>query len=165
MKKLYTILLISLSLSFLSCHSDNLDEGLISSSFDSKKIEKLINQYRKEGRECGSTFYPKVEPVKWNKKLAKAAEKHSKDMEKNNFFNHNSSDGKTAGDRIKAEGYPWATYAENIARGYTTEDSLIEGWLNSEGHCKNIMKAEVREMGFFKAGSYATLVLSVQRKE
>jgi uncharacterized protein YkwD len=37
--------------------------------------------------------------------------------------------------------------AENIAAGARDADSVVRGWLNSPGHCANIMGAQYREMG------------------
>lgn len=99
---------------------------------------------------------PPVSPVTWNDQLATAAFNHSNDMNSNNYFNHNSPAGSTAGDRITAAGYTWRTYGENIARGYTSEQSVIDGWINSEGHCKNIMNPSFKEMGVARVGNYWT---------
>ena len=40
---------------------------------------------------------------------------------------------------------------ENIAAGYSTVLSVIEGWLKSPGHCANIMSPYFREIGAAKA--------------
>ena len=40
---------------------------------------------------------------------------------------------------------------ENIAAGYSTVLSVMEGWLKSPGHCANIMSPYFREIGAAKA--------------
>jgi uncharacterized protein YkwD len=76
-----------------------------------------------------------------------AAYLHSEDMVLNDFFSHTGSDGSSAGQRISRQGYPWRTYGENIAVGYPTVSSVIQGWLGSEGHCRNLMNPAFTEIG------------------
>lgn len=117
---------------------------------------KLVNDKRKSGCNCGSTFMPAVNPLTWNDLLASAALAHSKAMNVNNFFSHTSLNGASAGDRITAAGYKWNTYGENIAAGQPTEQAVFDAWIASEGHCKNIMAANFKEMGAAKDGKYWT---------
>lgn len=98
-------------------------------------------------RECGNTPYGPAPPVSWSDNLAMAAYLHSEDMVLNNFFSHTGSDGSSAGQRISRQGYPWRTYGENIAVGYPTVSSVIQGWLGSEGHCRNLMNPAFTEIG------------------
>ena len=74
---------------------------------------------------------------------------------KNKYFAHIGSDGSTAGSRIEEAGYNWRTYGENIGQGYKSEEEVIEGWLHSAGHCKNIMSKNFN--GLYNI-SYITLV-------
>ncbi len=115
------------------------------------QILSLINKARSLGRTCGSTFYPATTPLTWNSKLYQAALGHSNDMATNNFFSHTGSDGKNAGSRITAAGYSWFTYGENIATGYFSAQSVIDGWLASSGHCKNIMNPSVTNVAAARA--------------
>jgi uncharacterized protein YkwD len=106
-----------------------------------------VNQARSVDRMCGSTSYPVAPPVAWNDTLAMAAFLHSSDMAVNQFFSHTGSDGSSPGDRITREGYDWWTYGENIAVNYPTVSAVMEGWLASEGHCRNIMSSTFQEIG------------------
>lgn len=121
-------------------------------------ILALVNNARKSGCTCGSTVMPAVPPLTWNNLLEKAALLHSADMNKNNYFDHTAPDGSNPGDRITQVGYTWLAYAENIAKGYTAEQAVMDGWLKSEGHCKNIMSSKVKEMGVGRDGNYWTQV-------
>jgi uncharacterized protein YkwD len=80
-------------------------------------------------------------------KLILAARVHSQDMADKRFFSHTGSDGSDAGDRIAAQGYAWTTYGENIAAGYATPESVVEGWMKSEGHRDNILNPDMTELG------------------
>lgn len=45
---------------------------------------------------------------------------------------------RSTGDRISTCGYTDGMWAENIAYGYTTPESVMAGWLNSVGHRANL---------------------------
>jgi uncharacterized protein YkwD len=114
-----------------------------------------VNQARSAGRLCGNTPYGPVPPVSWSDSLATAAYLHSEDMALNDIFSHTGSDGSSAGQRISRQGYPWRTYGENIAVGYPTVASVIQGWLGSEGHCRNLMASSFTEIGAgYAVGSF-----------
>jgi uncharacterized protein YkwD len=68
-------------------------------------------------------------------------------MATKNYFSHISADGRTLADRINATGYAWSSIGENIAAGYSTVDSVMNGWMSSDGHCANIMNASFTEVG------------------
>ncbi|MGF1833576.1 CAP domain-containing protein [Photobacterium sanguinicancri] len=106
-----------------------------------------VNAARAVGRNCGSTFYPAVAPLTWDAKLQSAAQVHSTNMANYNFFNHTGLDGKSASDRVTDQGYAWRSVAENIAAGQKDIDTVMTTWLNSPGHCKNIMGSNYTQMG------------------
>jgi uncharacterized protein YkwD len=106
-----------------------------------------VNQARSVNQVCGTTPHSPAAPVSWSENLAMAAYLHSEDMALNNFFSHTGSDGSSAGQRISRQGYPWRAYGENIAVGYPTVSSVIQGWLGSEGHCRNLMDPDFTEIG------------------
>ena len=141
----------------ISCDKND-DNDNISKKVNQKKLLELVNNYRKKGCNCGGQYMSPTEPVVWNDLLEFAAQKHSNDMDKNNFFSHTSSNGKNPGDRISEAGYKWKTYGENIAKGRKTENDAITGWMNSADHCKNIMNPNFREMGVAASGNYWTQI-------
>ena len=98
-----------------------------------------INSARAQARSCGSTAYAATTALAWDAKLFAASAKHSADMAANNYFAHQGLDGRSPAQRVTAEGYAWRATGENIAAGYATIDSVMTGWLNSPGHCANIM--------------------------
>lgn len=117
---------------------------------------QLVNGVRKTGCKCGDTWYAPAPALTWNAQLEKAAQAHSRDMSRNNYFSHTGQDGSTAGSRMQDAGYQWRNYGENIAAGWTTEQEVITGWLHSTGHCKNIMNKDFREMGVARTGNLWT---------
>ncbi len=117
------------------------------SNFQASALAR-VNQYRAAGATCGSHgAFPSAAALSWNALLTQAAEGHSQDMVANDFFAHNSFDGRTFDQRIEASGYTWSRVAENLAAGQTGVDEVMAGWMASEGHCVNIMNASLTEIG------------------
>jgi uncharacterized protein YkwD len=117
---------------------------------------KLVNQVRQKGCQCGDTYYPAAPAVVWNDKLEMAAAKHSADMYKNSYFSHIAADGTNGGSRLDVVGYNWIAYSENIGMGYADEKEVVEAWVQSPSHCKNLMGKEYKEMGVARVGTYWT---------
>lgn len=99
---------------------------------------------------------PPVQPVTWNNQLAQAALGHSIYMNNKGRFSHLGRRGIGPGQRIRAAGYNWKAYGENIGYNYPDEQAVIAGWLQSVGHCKNIMDPHFKEMGVARSGAYWT---------
>ena len=106
-----------------------------------------VNQARATQQNCGGEIMPAVPALTWDLDLQDAAYSHSSDMANNNFMSHTGSDGSSPQDRIEATGYSWSTWAENVAAGQKDIDAVMTSWMNSPGHCKNIMNGSVTEMG------------------
>ena len=117
---------------------------------------KLVNEARRTGVQCENVWHPPAPPLTWNVQLEAAALLHSADMYQKKYFSHIEGDGSTANTRIEKAGYNWMAYGENIGMGYTTEKDVIEAWLKSPGHCKNIMSPNYKEMGVGRVGDYWT---------
>lgn len=135
----------------------------VNTNLDNTAMLKLVNDTRAAGCTCGTTVMPPVAPLKWNDMLASSALSHSKDMNATGKLDHNSSDGTSFSDRITAAGYRWSTVGENIAWGQTTEQEVFNDWINSEGHCKNIMNGSFKDFGAAKDGVYWTQDFGTQR--
>jgi len=117
---------------------------------------QLVNDVRKKGCTCGTTSMPAGGVLTWNDQLAKAGYDHSVDMNTHDYFSHTGLDGSTPGQRITAAGYAWSSYGENIANGYPDEQVVMNAWLGSEGHCKNIMNTGFTGIGVGRDGTYWT---------
>lgn len=111
-----------------------------------------INHLRENGCNCGTTHMPPAPPLSWNNILESAAFFHAKDMYKKSYFSHTSQDGRTSQDRIIAAGYNFKGYksyaiGENIAQGQQSIAEVMDGWIKSEGHCRNLMNPAFKEIG------------------
>jgi uncharacterized protein YkwD len=112
-----------------------------------RRILDLINQARATPRYCGSTAFNAVRPVRWNDSLAEASRLHADDMARYNYFSHSGRDGSNPWDRIERAGYRWRSTGENIAAGQRNAEEAVAGWIESPGHCANLMDPRFTEMG------------------
>jgi uncharacterized protein YkwD len=104
----------------------------------------VLNQARAVGRNCGATFFPAAPALVWDNQLAQAALAHTQDMASRNFFGHTNPDGESPFDRTEQAGFGRAT-GENIAAGYSTLNIVMQGLLDSPGHCANIMRQSYKQ--------------------
>lgn len=139
---------------------DSVTFTAIDTSMDAENatLLALVNKVRSEGCNCGSDSMPPVDSVLWDFSLAQAALSHSEDMNTNNFLSHESSDGSDLPARLARVGYLWSAISENVSKGYATPQEALNGWLASEGHCKNIMNGNFLHMGSGRDGVYWTEV-------
>lgn len=102
------------------------------------KVIQLVNQERAK---------VKLDPLKVDTQLASAAQQHSKNMANKDFFSHTGKDGSSPFTRIEQTGYLFSTAGENIAAGYTTPETVVQGWMRSSGHRANILNPNFTEIG------------------
>lgn len=156
-----------------SC-SESWPEGQASAE---EEILALVNAARASGVSCGSTAMPPVPALSMDETLRCAARAHSQDMMDRDYFSHGtwnpnacecSSDqecgggmmcagettssspmlcGKAPALRVQEVGGPAGAGWENIAAGNSTAQATMNQWLDSEGHCKNIMSGAVTTIG------------------
>ncbi len=104
-------------------------------------------------------------PLKVVDSLTHAARFHATDMSEDNYFSHTSYDWANGelvqscswSDRLVTYYADWQSLSENIAAGYSTPAAVVDGWMNSEGHRKNILSPSNWEIGvgyFEGSGTY-----------
>ncbi|WP_293248195.1 CAP domain-containing protein [Nannocystis sp.] len=121
----------------------------------------IVNQVRSQGANCGSkgAFGP-AGPLTMHPALRCAARKHSVDMAVRNFFDHINPDGETPWDRMGKAGYgSYSAAGENIAAGSPDAAGTMDQWMNSDGHCANIMNPAFEHIGvgYSTGGQYGHL--------
>ena len=126
-------------------------------------VIEMTNAFRREN---------KLGQVRINPKLSAAARKYAALLAKTQEFSHTAG-GTNAGDRIKASGYDFCGYGENLAmaadsRGFASRplaSSAVTGWINSPGHRANMLAPNVTEIGIgvalvpYKYPKYVTVQL------
>jgi uncharacterized protein YkwD len=106
------------------------------------------NRARAAGATCDQDVFPPIGPLEMNQFLRYSSRLHARDMGVNNYFEHESQDGRSPGDRMRQVGFEGAfPTGENIAAGQKTPADVVESWMNSPGHCRNIMDADYHVMG------------------
>jgi uncharacterized protein YkwD len=119
----------------------------------SARVLELVNQARANGARCGERSFGPAPPVKFSRLLANVAYDHAADMATQDYFEHKDPAGHTPADRVRAAGYREKLVGENIAYGPQSADEVVKGWMDSPGHCENIMDLRFGEMGVaFAAG-------------
>lgn len=126
------------------------DDGLTIDEGTRARAEKsatcIVNKVRKRRG---------IRSLKSNSDLYSAAQKHATDMVHGQYFSHVAKDGTTVVPRIRAAGYigsntsGW-TVGENLAWGsgsFSTPASIVQAWLNSPGHKRNLLNRSYREAG------------------
>lgn len=101
------------------------------------QVVSLTNAARQQAG-CG--------PLNVDASITAAAQAHASDMSARSYFEHTTPEGVTFDQRIRNAGYSQPG-AENIARGATTAESVVEMWMNSPGHRANIVNCALDTIG------------------
>lgn len=113
------------------------------------EVLELTNQARAAGHNCDSegSFGP-APALTMEPRLRCSARLHSAYMAETGDFNHTqTATGLDPFERIAATGYRSRAAGENIAAGQNSPRAVVDGWLDSDGHCRNIMDAGYTELG------------------
>lgn len=110
-------------------------EGL--SDFESKVVELTNVQRRNNG----------LPDLKAHTKLSGVAREKSNDMRKNNYFSHTSPTYGSPFDMMRDFGVSYKSAGENIAQGQPSPQEVVDAWMNSEGHRKNILSGDFTHIG------------------
>jgi uncharacterized protein YkwD len=103
----------------------------------------LINDYRAKNG---------LRKLSLSRTLGAAAEHHSKDMARYNYFSHTLRGGVSWSSNIRKHGYrASSTMAENIAAGHASADDTFRQWRNSASQNKNMLSSNFRAIGIGRA--------------
>jgi uncharacterized YkwD family protein len=105
--------------------------------FESKVIELTNAERRKNG----------LKDLTGDNSLSNVAREKSTDMQKNNYFSHTSPTYGSPFDMMRDFGITYNTAGENIAQGQRTPEEVVQAWMNSEGHRKNILSDKFTHIG------------------
>jgi uncharacterized protein YkwD len=112
-----------------------------------REILAAVNAARAVPRTCGTRDFGAAAPLVWDDALGAAALAHSRDMAARRHFAHQGSDGSEVATRATRAGYSWKLIGENIAAGQPTAREAVAGWIESPGHCANLMNPTFTGMG------------------
>jgi uncharacterized protein YkwD len=98
-----------------------------------------------------ATYAPNCPQLTYNADLTLAAYLHSQDMATHGFLSHSGSNGSTVPERLKAAGYHFSTWAENVTWYAPTPEKAIDDWFNetppNDGHRRNILGCTLTQVG------------------
>jgi hypothetical protein len=83
-----------------------------------------------------------------NEKLDAAAQANADDMAARNYWSHNTPEGNPPWIWVSAQGYSYQKLGQNLATGFSDEQSTIDGWMNSPPHRENLLDPSFTEVGF-----------------
>ncbi|MDQ0224994.1 putative YkwD family protein [Metabacillus niabensis] len=107
----------------------------------SQAVQQVIDLTNAERRRNG------LADLKADTKLSGVAQKKSEDMQQNNYFSHTSPTYGSPFDMMRDFGVTYKTAGENIAQGQQTPQQVVQAWMNSEGHRKNILSRDFTHIG------------------
>ncbi len=117
-------------------------DQLVPVASQASTVTDVVNAARKgKGRKA----------IQRSSRLDAVAASHANDMAKRGYFSHVSPNGSKPSDRARRAGYRYCLIAENIANGYPTVAQVMNGWMKSSGHRKNILLPKVTEFGLARA--------------
>ena len=87
-------------------------------------------------------------PLKVDEKLSLAAGFKAQDMFSKNYWAHFAPDGTTPWLFIDQAGYKYSYAGENLARDFAVSGQVIDAWMKSPTHRKNILDSRYKDVGF-----------------
>lgn len=103
-----------------------------------------------------------LEPVIRNAELCRAAWWMAGDMYDGEYIDHTDRRGRLPHQRAWEYGYQGGCIGENLGRGYQNVLGAIDGWMNSEGHRRNLLEPRWKEIGTGYRGTCYVQVFGVQ---
>jgi uncharacterized protein YkwD len=85
--------------------------------------------------------------LSYNSTLSASATKKAEDMFKNDYWAHSSPTGRTPWDFFKEVGYRYSVAGENLAKDFYDTESMMQAWMKSITHRKNILDTRYQEIG------------------
>ena len=86
-------------------------------------------------------------PLTLEPRLSRAAQAHADDMARHGRLDHEGSDGNGLATRLRRVCYAYRSAAENLAAGHGGPEVIVARWMNSPGHRRNLLRAELRHAG------------------
>lgn len=104
--------------------------------------ERVLELTNKERAKAG------LGPLSLDPKLCASAAWKAEDMAERNYFEHQDRPGHNFIDRDEQFGYSgWLYLGENLAAGQKSPEEVVQEWMASPGHRRNILKPEFKQIG------------------
>ena len=81
-------------------------------------------------------------------KLNAAAQANADDMAARNYWSHYTPEGNPPWVWVTNQGYSYLALAQNLAAGFSDEQSTVNGWMASPSHRENMLNSTYSDVGF-----------------
>jgi uncharacterized protein YkwD len=113
-----------------------------------EEVLLLVNERRSQPADCGEEGqFAAAAPLSMDPILRCSARVHSLDMFERDYFDHTDPDGIDPFERMAAAGFSGGGAGENIALGQRTPEEVMQAWMDSDGHCANVMRPNFAQIG------------------
>ncbi len=114
-----------------------------------KEVIRLVNEIRTKNG---------LKELITDTELCRVARVKSQDMKNNNYFSHESPTYGSPFDMMERFGISYRAAGENIAKGQSSPQAVVNAWMNSQGHRKNILSSSYTHIGVghVASGNYWT---------
>jgi uncharacterized YkwD family protein/spore coat assembly protein SafA len=115
-----------------------------------KRIEHKVTQLTNQEREKRG-----LQPLRPSWELSRVARYKSRDMMDRGYFSHESPTYGSPFNMMRDFGIEFTAAGENIAAGQRTAKQVVQAWMDSPGHRKNILNENYTRIGvgYAKGGS------------
>jgi uncharacterized YkwD family protein len=103
-----------------------------------RQVVDLTNEHRRRNG---------LSDLQIDTRLSSVAQTKSQDMQQNGYFSHTSPTYGSPFDMMRDFGVSYRTAGENIAQGQRTPQEVVNAWMNSEGHRRNILNGNFTHIG------------------
>lgn len=123
---------------------------------DGGKIEQMLALINADRQAAG------LQAVRLVDNLSAIARAHAQEMINLDYFDHNSPNTGSPGDRVRAAGISFSYVGENLA-GYTDVVEAHQALMDSPGHRENILHPDVRQVGlaFVEGGTWDAMIVQL----
>lgn len=135
-KLLYNGLALFLTWSLVVTGGDFTSADAATITKQAREVTKLVNKERTKRNRGKLTL---------DTKLTKAANKRAKECAK--LFSHTRPNGESCFTILDHSGISYGTCGENIAAGQPASSQVMDSWMHSSGHKKNILTKDFKKIG------------------
>lgn len=103
--------------------------------------ENVLRAVNRERYEAG------LGALRPDERLEGAAQAKAVDEVTRGYFAHQDPDGKPAWPLVASYGYDYEDAGENLARSFDSLDEMVDAWMESPSHRKNILDPRFEDLG------------------
>jgi len=128
-----------------------LPEKALASS-NTANLIKLTNEIRIQNN---------LPELKESETLNKVALSRAQDMLQNNYFSHQSPNGKSFINELEKKKYYFSSAGENLAIDFYENEKIVNSWMQSPAHRQNILNPDFKEIGIGRANDIVVQIFAV----